>query len=602
MPGGQALLRLIARFAPQKLRSALVFILLLLRSAMEVLQPMLVSAVIALLAIEATKGSEEISLGNAGAEGLFENMKGMTYEQGLWILAIVMVVRQLMYYVSQVAAAALGQDIENTLRRDLFAQVMALRFKYHDENRSGATIARALRDMEKTKHFFREVFFGYLEMILLLITVIAVVFHQTHWGYGLIISGFFVTGVIVTCIVGVKIAQRDRHVSDAYDEVSTVLQENVAGARVVRAFGQEPSEEQKFGGRMDTFSDGWRDLERFWTGWMPTINHAYHMAIPFVLILGAYWIHTGVGGLQEILFVLLVSKTVHRRLRPLTRLVILGQQAVASAARVFEVLDRTDRIEPNPTPKRLPAGGGHLRFENVTFSHVPGRPVLEGVDLDVPAGESLGILGVTGAGKSSLVHLVPRFYDPEQGRVLLDGIDIQDLDVHELRSEVGLVFQEPFLFSGTVTENVRYGRPEATDAEVARCVELAAAKRFVEGLPKGYDTMVGERGVSLSGGQRQRLTIARALAMDPRLLIFDDATASVDAVTERQLFQGIRKASSGRTTIVISQRVTSVRWCDRIAVLEQGRITAIGTHEELLGKSSLYGEIFEHQRLTGVAS
>jgi ATP-binding cassette subfamily B protein len=223
--------------------------------------------------------------------------------------------------------------------------------------------------------------------------------------------------------------------------------------------------------------------------------------------------------------------------------------------------------------------------------------VLRGVTLHVPAGRSLGILGPTGSGKSSLVQLVPRFYDADRGRILLDGVDVRDLAPGELARAVGLVFQEPFLFSATVAENVAYGNPDAPRERVVECARLAAAHEFVSALPEGYDTRVGERGVSLSGGQRQRLTIARALAMDPRVLIFDDATASVDAATERELFRGIRAAARGRTTLVVSQRVTSVRWCDRIAVVEEGRVAAVGTHAELLDASPLYREMHAHQAL-----
>ena len=226
--------------------------------------------------------------------------------------------------------------------------------------------------------------------------------------------------------------------------------------------------------------------------------------------------------------------------------------------------------------------------------------MLSGVSLHVPPGGSIGILGPTGAGKSTLVSLIPRFYDPERGRIVLDGIDVKDLDLADLSKAVGLVFQEPFLFSATVADNIAYGNPGISRERVVECARLAAAHEFVATLPKGYDTIIGERGVSLSGGQRQRLTIARALAMDPRVLIFDDATASVDAVTERELFDGIRAAARGRTTLVISQRVTSVAWCDRVAVLEDGVLTAVGTHAELLRESALYREIHRHQTLERV--
>ena len=478
---------------------------------------------------------------------------------------------------------------------------MALRFGYHDENRSGATIARSLRDMEKARHFFREVWFGWVEVALLVLIVVPVVYAQ-HWTYGLVVTLVVGTGIAASFRVGRRIAHMDRAVSDTYDDVSTALQETVAGARVVRAFGREDQEVHKFGGHMDRFSGGWRALERFWTGWMPSVSSLYYVALPITLVLGAIRISNGHGGIGEVTAVLLYVRLIHHRIRPLTRMVILGQQATASASRVFEVLDRKELIDRPARPRTLPPTGGDLVFKDVHFDHGGDVAVLCGVSLAVPAGASLGILGATGSGKSSLVQLLPRFYDPTEGEIRLDGIPLPALDIRELRSQVGLVFQEAFLFSGTVAENIAYGRPDLDRESVVRCARLAAADAFIEALPDAYETIIGERGVSLSGGQRQRLTIARALAMDPRVLIFDDATASVDAVTERVLFEGIQRAARGRTTLVISQRVTSVRWCDRIALLEHGRITHLGTHKDLIRDSALYREIHEHQKLERVAS
>ena len=579
----RTLRRLIGRFRPVAWAAAGVFVLLLVRSLADVLGPYVLGKTLDRLA------------GVADTGGVLPR----SYILLIVILGALVLAKTVLWYASQVAATSVGQDLENRLRADLFRHVTRLRFTYHDENRSGKTIARSLRDMEKTKHFFREVWFGYLEIVLILGAVIVMTF-LVHWTYGVAVGGIFALAISATVFMGGTIARMDRGVSDHYDDVTTALQENVAGARVVRAFGREPQERNKFGGRMDTFTGAWAALERFWTGVVPWIGHAYHMALPAVLVVGAYRFASGAGSVGEVASVLMYVRTVHHRIRPLTRLVILGQQAMASGSRVFEVLDRDEVIRPPAHTVTLPPRGGALSLEDVHFTHAGGQSVLCGVSLDVPAGGSLGILGITGSGKSTLVHLIPRFYDPDGGRILLDGVDIREIDVAELRAEVGLVFQEAFLFSGTVADNVAYGKSGIGRVRVEECCRLAAAHEFVRDLPKGYDTMIGERGVSLSGGQRQRLTIARALAMDPRVLIFDDATASVDAVTEKALFNGIRTASRGRTTLVISQRVTSVRWCDRIAVLEGGLVTAVGEHDELIESSELYREILHHQELRGV--
>jgi ATP-binding cassette subfamily B protein len=505
-------------------------------------------------------------------------------------------VKLVLHYSADLSLGIVGQRMENDLRRALFAHVLRLRFTYHDENRSGATIARSLRDMERARHFYREVAFGYTEIVLLAVGATAMA-YLLHPVYGAILTVAIGTAFTGIGLVAQRVTALDRVADDHYDAVTSTLQENVAGARVVRAFGRERHEVAKFGGRLDRYTGAWGRTERFWTGVLPILGNLLEFAAPAMLLACTWRVGTGAGDVGEAAAALLYLRLLRHRMRPLNRLVIMGQTAVASATRVFEVLDNRDVLPAPREPKPLPPTGGELKLVDVWFGHAGRPPVLRGVSLEVPAGGSLGIIGATGSGKSSLVQLLPRFYDVDRGCILLDGVDVRDLDPTELRRAVAIVFQEPFLFSATVADNVAYGRPELSREVVERCARLACADEFVAHLPQGYDTIVGERGVSLSGGQRQRTTIARALACDPRVLIFDDATASVDAITERALFDGIRAAAAGRTTLVISQRVTSVRWCDRIAVLDRGEVVDVGTHAALIASSPIYREIWDHQRL-----
>jgi ABC-type multidrug transport system fused ATPase/permease subunit len=273
----------------------------------------------------------------------------------------------------------------------------------------------------------------------------------------------------------------------------------------------------------------------------------------------------------------------------------MSQRAVASGARVFEILDRKPRMTSPPDAPPLPAGAGHVQLRGVSFAYEDdAEPVLDGIDLDVPAGRTVAVVGPTGSGKTTLVMLLPRLYDPSEGSVLVDGADLREVDVASLRQQVGLVYDDPFLFSASVRENIAYARSDASDAEIREAARRAGIDDFIAALPEGYDTLVGERGLTLSGGQRQRIAIARALIRDPRILILDDATSSVDATTEARIGAALREVMRGRTTFVIAHRMSTIALADEIVVLEDGRVAARGTHEELLETSPLYREIAEH--------
>ena len=271
-----------------------------------------------------------------------------------------------------------------------------------------------------------------------------------------------------------------------------------------------------------------------------------------------------------------------------------AQRAIAAGERIFEILDEPEEIDDRPDAVALPPGPGRVVFENVTFGYDPARPVLEGVSLDIPAGRTVALIGPTGSGKTTLAALVPRFYDTTAGRVLVDGVDIRDLERRTLRREIGVISQDPFLFSASIRDNIALGIPGAPSEAVEAAARAAQAHEFILELPQGYDTVVGERGITLSGGQRQRIAIARALLIDPRILILDDATASVDATTEARIRTGLREVMKGRTTIIIAHRLSTIALADEIAVIDHGTIVARGSQAELLEESAVFREIHEH--------
>jgi ATP-binding cassette, subfamily B, bacterial len=271
-----------------------------------------------------------------------------------------------------------------------------------------------------------------------------------------------------------------------------------------------------------------------------------------------------------------------------------AQRATAAGERIFEVMDEPEEISDRPGAIDLPPGDGRVRFERVGFEYAPGRPVLEGIDLDLEPGRTVALIGHTGSGKTTLASLIPRFYDATSGRVTIDGVAVRDVKLRSLRRQIGIVAQDPFLFSATVRENLSFGAPDATDEQIERAARLAQAHDFVAALPDGYDTVIGERGITLSGGQRQRIAIARAVVLDPRILIFDDATASVDATTEARIRLGLREVMRGRTTIIIAHRLSTIALADELVVLDGGRVAARGTHDQLIHTSPVYREIYEH--------
>lgn len=393
-------------------------------------------------------------------------------------------------------------------------------------------------------------------------------------------------------------------VQQKLDRLNQVLQENLAGVRVVKAFVRNEHENTRFDrANDDLMAENVRVMQLI-ASLIPTMLFFVNVAVVGVVWFGGQLSIAGDFTLGEI-----VASTNYMTFS-LFPLMMLGAMtgpisaADASAGRIWEVLDSTAEVQSRQQVKALPRVEGRVAFEDVFFSYNHGcdEPVLQGVNLVAEPGETVAILGATGSGKSSLVHLIPRFYDVERGRVTLDGVDVRDLPLGDLRARVGIALQEAVLFSGTVRDNIRYGRPDATDEAVIAAARAAQAHDFITAFPDGYDTWIGQRGVNLSGGQKQRIAIARALLVQPKVLILDDSTSAVDVETEARIQAALEQLMAGRTSFVIAQRISTVLTADKIIVLDRGQVVAEGTHAELITSSPIYREIYESQLGNGASA
>ncbi len=483
--------------------------------------------------------------------------------------------------------------VEMDMRQGLYAHLVRLSFGFYDRHQTGQLMSRATVDLQGVRFFLGYGLIFFFQNALTVISVTAVLF-VFQWKLALIVLA--ITPVLVALAYRYShIAHPTlREVQQKLADVATVAEENIVGVHVVKSFAQEPQESAKFHARSeDVFRETVR-ANRQRATYVPLISWVPLLAQGAVLLVGARMVTSGqlsVGGF--VAFNLYLSMLV-TPLRSLGMWIGQSQRATASGERIFQVMDEPEEIGERPGAVELPPGGGDLRFENVSFEYMKGRPVLEDVDLAVAPGTTIALIGQTGSGKTTLTSLVPRFYDVTAGRVLIDGTDVRDVTITSLRRSVGVISQDPFLFSASVRENITFGAPDLDEAQVEHIARLAQAHEFVEQLPEGYDTVIGERGITLSGGQRQRLAIARALAVDPRILILDDATASVDATTEARIRAGLREATRDRTTLIIAHRLSTIALADEIVVLDEGRIVARGTHDALLETSSVYRDIYEH--------
>ncbi len=480
------------------------------------------------------------------------------------------------------------------LRNDFYHSIQRLPFGFHDQAHTGDLMSRATGDITETERF---VGIGLMELLATLLLLVGVVTAMLLMDVRLALLALLPLPVLLAATVrfGMAVRPQSRHVQDQLGVLSTTMQESLTGIRVVKAFAREPYEFAKF----DRDNSIWfrlrEGLIRLWGNNWPFFTFLIALSNFLLLWFGGPMALDGtitVGVLFAMIsYVLMLNGPVQR----LGFLVNAAATADASASRVFEVMDTPNTVAEKPDAQPLAAPRGAVCFEDVSFGYRDGLNVLQDISFAVQPGQVVALMGPTGSGKSSIINLIPRFYDPVKGRVLVDSVDVRDLALPSLRGLIGIVLQEPFLFSASIAENIAYGRPDASMEDIMAAAKAANAHDFIESFPKGYETRVGERGVTLSGGQKQRVAIARALLYDPRILILDDSTSSVDTETEYVIQQALRTLMQGRTTFVIAQRLLTLKHADQIVVLEHGRIVQRGRHDQLLAEDGLYRQIYDLQ-------
>ena len=511
------------------------------------------------------------------------------------------VVRGALMYGRRIISGRQALGVEYDLRDELYSHFLRLSFGFYDRSQTGQLMSRATIDLQAVRFFLGYGLIFFAQHVVTIVVVTAVLFVYS-WKLA------FIALAITPIIAGVayrysRVSQPVlRDVQQKLAEVSVVAEESITGVHVVKSFAQEPRREAHFTEAADTVFEQTLAANRQRALYVPLLTFMPLVAQALVLLAAGRMVISGSLTLGAFFTFNLLLAMLVMPLRMLGMWVGQAQRAIAAGKRIFEILDEPEEVFDRPDAAQLARGPGHVVFEGVSFGYDPERPVLEDVTLDIPAGRTIALIGPTGSGKTTLAALVPRFYDAMSGRVVVDGVDVRDVARRSLRREIGVIAQDPFLFSASIRDNIAFGMPDAPHDAVEAAARAAQAHDFILELPQGYDTIVGERGITLSGGQRQRIAIARALLIDPRILVLDDATASVDATTEARIRAGLQEVMRDRTTIIIAHRLSTIALADEIVVLDHGRVAARGTQSDLLEESALFREIHEHGLLQQVVA
>ena len=517
--------------------------------------------------------------------------QGLLVIAGLALLGAALL-RGIAQFLQAYLAESVAQAVAYDIRNKIYERLQRLSFAYHDDAETGQVMVRATQDVEVVRMFLNMGGVRLIFTVGLLLTIMVLMFI-TSWKVALVVLPFMLVIAIRSFLVSRRLVPLWRDVQEGQAQLGTVLQEALTGIRVVKAFAREPVEGRKFGDKAQ-----WLYATSLKTSLIQASHQPLMTGLWMGALIGTIWVggievangNLEAGGLTKFLFYVALMQM---PVRTLGWMVMMVPRAATSGQRIFDILDRESEVDEAPTAVAPVAPRGQIVFDDVSFTYDGHTPVLDHVNFEARPGEVVALLGPTGSGKSSIVNLIPRFYDVSGGHVRFDDVDVRELTLAGLRAEVAIVQQDVFLFSATMRDNIAYGRPDATDEEVEAAARLARVHDYIVQLPAGYRTWVGERGATLSGGQKQRIAIARALLMDPRVLVFDDSTSSVDTGTEQEIQQAMAALMEGRTTFIIAHRLRSVRDADQILLLDDGHIVQRGRHAELLAQGGLYREIHD---------
>jgi ABC-type multidrug transport system fused ATPase/permease subunit len=573
-------LRLLRFVRPYKSRAALLLFCVIASSAAIVAMPQIIR-----WAIDYGIAKDE------GGTTIVNGDKSLLIVAGVVIMATA-VFRGVFAYGQTLLGEQLSQQVAYDIRNQIYDRLQRLSYAYHDQQQTGAVMSRATQDVEAVRMYVSMGLARGFYVLLLMVSIFILMF-LTNWQLALVVWMFVPVIAWRSLVMATTLRPLWFTIQEGMARMATVLQEALAGSRVVKAFAREEFEGHKFRKEALALYDASYASSRVTAVNSPAMTGLWLGATAAIIWVGGIQVSHGNLDIGELTSFLLYVTVLQAPVRVLGWIIMISARANVAGQRIFEVLDAESAVKEKPGAAELKNPTGHVRFENVSFGYDAISPVLSHIDIDAEPGQIVALMGPTGSGKTTVVNLMPRFYDVTDGAITIDGTDARDFTIASLRAAIGIVQQDVFLFSATIRDNISYGAVDATDEQIVAAAKAAHIHEFIDSLPDGYDSWVGERGITLSGGQKQRVAIARTLLLDPRILILDDSTSSVDTQTEYQIQQSMAKVMEGRTTFVIAQRLRTVKMADQIIVMEDGRIVERGKHEELLEADGIYRQIYD---------